>query len=125
MSQTRDERRNQPRVSTGIYCSVRGGSTPKLTARIRNISRGGVCLQGDLPLSPGDAVELSMTDDSGRRFEAEAVIVWTSSREPAAVGAEFLAIRHDELLEPLLGSASEALGARVRSVLTALDPPGD
>lgn len=67
------ERRTTPRLASGPPISVVG-----LTAVVYDISRGGICLQLEVPVKPGDRYRLNLLDElEGSTQVLAAEVVWS------------------------------------------------
>ncbi len=67
------ERRQTPRLAGGPPISVIG-----LTATVYDISRGGICLQLEVPVKPGDRYRLNLLDElEGSTQVLATEVVWS------------------------------------------------
>jgi PilZ domain-containing protein len=81
------ERRAQPRLRVQLPALASGGHS----WRVHDISRVGLSLLTEQPLSQGETLTLELVDTaSGRRCSFEAQVVWSAPGEPGRAGLRFV-----------------------------------
>lgn len=105
-------KRSTPRIP--IQLEVTYGANAERSGVTNNISTGGLFLETDTPLSPGEKVEISLSlPGNMQTISCQARVAWifsngaaTKQNQPTGMGLEYLDRKHESQIKAFLESAA-------------------